>query len=432
MTLKLLILTSLLLASCSGMQFNMPISFTGNEIGRSGGVEQDTTKTITNTQTTKALQEKMDAVKNTVIKITPELKKEISKGESDAAKFMNNKPFIKKISNTGENEFYKKNPRIHTCRQELRYIAEQGWEMGLRFLIVECQRSKKRQKELVKKGASQTTKSMHNYSPSRAYDFVVLNIKTGKPMWSGGDALRQFAYTIGAFRAIAEISIGKFGWNVVFQSGADWKMTDSVYQPTSLRDWAHVALRDRKIKKVIMQEIWREFREGGGYYLVSNLGRVESKDRNRHPGRVLRQHINRRYYGVPISVNGRKRNIHVHRLVAKAFCPGYKNGLHVNHKDLNPLNNKWTNLEWVTPQENVAHTWKHKRKQMLAIAMKGSLKARIVSAKVLSKKCQCIETGINYKSTTDASNKTGIYRSGISRACQGTRKSAGGFTWRYV
>jgi len=46
----------------------------------------------------------------------------------------------------------------------------------------------------------------------------------------------------------------------------------------------------------------------------------------------------------------------VHRCVARCFVEGEtKDKCHVNHKDMNRINNHYLNLEWVTPAENNTH-----------------------------------------------------------------------------
>ncbi len=46
-------------------------------------------------------------------------------------------------------------------------------------------------------------------------------------------------------------------------------------------------------------------------------------------------------------------------------------------------------------------------------------------------KIQCIETGSIYENCIEAQRETGVNASNINRACNGTRKSAGNFHWKY-
>lgn len=61
------------------------------------------------------------------------------------------------------------------------------------------------------------------------------------------------------------------------------------------------------------------------------------------------------YRKVEIMNRGVTSRYYVHRLVAYEYCDGYAHGLVVNHKDGNPSNNHYTNLEWVTQKQNVRH-----------------------------------------------------------------------------
>ena len=58
-------------------------------------------------------------------------------------------------------------------------------------------------------------------------------------------------------------------------------------------------------------------------------------------------------YKIPI--NGKKKAIGIHTLVAKVFLPNPENKTEVNHKNGDPRNNCVWNLEWVTHEENMLH-----------------------------------------------------------------------------
>ena len=109
-----------------------------------------------------------------------------------------------------------------------------------------------------------------------------------------------------------------------------------------------------------MTEIWKDI-EGYEGYQVSNLGRVRSVDRTRicgknerrYKGRILKEHFMPNGYLEACFPGGK--SIYIHRAVAFAFVPGYFEGAQVNHIDENRHNNRWDNLEWVTPKQNINH-----------------------------------------------------------------------------
>ena len=159
-------------------------------------------------------------------------------------------------------------------------------------------------------------------------------------------------------------------------------------------------------------EIWKSIEETNGRYEVSNMGKV----RNTRTGKVLKPYVTRKgYHRVDLYPSPHKyTHVLIHRLVAKYFCAGYKDGLYVNHIDGNKSNNVYTNLEWVTALENVEHSFKEK--------LHHNPRTPVV----------CIDTVKMYPSTREASRNTGIPHGNISRACKGKYKTAGGYTWRYT
>jgi hypothetical protein len=118
-------------------------------------------------------------------------------------------------------------------------------------------------------------------------------------------------------------------------------------------------------------ERWRPVVGYEGFYEVSDLGRVRSlphwrrskaNSRSFHAGRLLRLPIaSGGYPQAHLSMDGRTRCIHVHRLVAAAFIGGCPDGQLVRHLDGDPANNVLANLSYGTPHENQLDKVRHGR-----------------------------------------------------------------------
>lgn len=112
-----------------------------------------------------------------------------------------------------------------------------------------------------------------------------------------------------------------------------------------------------------MNEIWQKCPLDERYQ-VSNLGNVKGVR-----GKILKPFFGGKYLYVSL---GRKKKYLVHRLVLQTFNPVENmDKLQVNHKDGDTTNNKLSNLEWVTPSENIKHSYEVlKRKPAYVNAVK--------------------------------------------------------------
>lgn len=118
-----------------------------------------------------------------------------------------------------------------------------------------------------------------------------------------------------------------------------------------------------------MIEKWKDIKGFESAYMVSNTGRIKSKDRTIESGRgwnvtrkskVIKLSINKAtgYYMINLNCRGKKYPKLIHRLVAQAFIPNKLSKETVNHKDGNKLNNHVSNLEWATRSEQNIHASK--------------------------------------------------------------------------
>lgn len=118
-----------------------------------------------------------------------------------------------------------------------------------------------------------------------------------------------------------------------------------------------------------MKEIWKPVLGFEEYFEISNLGNLRRIKINQNiygkgkktikVNRKIKATMDRGYYKVALSINGKRYLKYIHRLVAEAFIPNPNNYKEVNHIDSNPSNNCVDNLEWCNRKYNINYMLKH-------------------------------------------------------------------------
>lgn len=168
-------------------------------------------------------------------------------------------------------------------------------------------------------------------------------------------------------------------------------------------------------------EIYRDIEGYSGLYQVSNLGNVKSLDMvvpskngstQIRKGRVLKpSKAHNGYLHIMLCKDGNRYTHTIHRLVAETFLPNPDNLPQVNHRDENKENNTVDNLEYCTAKYNINYGTAIER---------------------LSKKVLCVETGVIYPSIIEVNRQLGYDCGHISACCNGKRKSAYKYHWKYA
>jgi hypothetical protein len=105
--------------------------------------------------------------------------------------------------------------------------------------------------------------------------------------------------------------------------------------------------------EIIITEEWRSI-SGQLNYQVSNIGRVRNES-----GHIRKPRKDEDGYIIlRLSLNGKKTDYRVNRLVALEFIPNPNNKPTVDHIDRVKTNNNIGNLRWATQPENEANTSK--------------------------------------------------------------------------
>ena len=170
-----------------------------------------------------------------------------------------------------------------------------------------------------------------------------------------------------------------------------------------------------------MEEIWKDIPGYEGLYQVSNIGRLRSMNYKKTGViKLLKMHAdNDGYIHIKLNKNGKRQSYLVSRIVYEAFKGPIPDGMEVNHIDENKTNNTLENLNLLTHRDNV--NWGTHNERM---------------GKTLSKWVVKLTTNDEilhfYQSTVEAGKVTGVKSSNISNCCNGKKKTAGGFKWKYA
>lgn len=89
-------------------------------------------------------------------------------------------------------------------------------------------------------------------------------------------------------------------------------------------------------------------------YKISELGEVVNLTTGKNVATPRHKHG---YLCVRLWHNNKTRLLKIYRLLAIHFIPNTENKREVNHKDGDRMNHSLHNLEWVTPSENMKHSF---------------------------------------------------------------------------
>ncbi|MGQ1784208.1 MULTISPECIES: NUMOD4 domain-containing protein [unclassified Saccharicrinis] len=106
-------------------------------------------------------------------------------------------------------------------------------------------------------------------------------------------------------------------------------------------------------------EEWRVIPNTDDRYQVSNYGRIKSFCYNSVEGKIVKSGNIKGYKSINLRVDGQKKTLLVHKLVAELFIPiDDATRTVVIHRDWNKLNNHVNNLQWLSREESFSRSQK--------------------------------------------------------------------------
>jgi hypothetical protein len=173
-------------------------------------------------------------------------------------------------------------------------------------------------------------------------------------------------------------------------------------------------------------EIFKDIEGYEGLYQVSNLGNVKSYHKYKE-GKILSPGLKTEGYKYVHLHSGK--NFYIHRLVAQAFLPNPLNKPQVNHINGIKADNRLDNIEWATSSENRIHAYKTGlQKGHPTNQKKGADNPRSTPVVQLNLNGEFIQ---NYAGVCEVARQIGGHQGNIAACCNGKRKTAYGYKWKY-
>lgn len=187
-------------------------------------------------------------------------------------------------------------------------------------------------------------------------------------------------------------------------------------------------------------EVWKDVPDFEGLYLVSNMGRIKSLDRDTKyqrrkdsvaifrsfKGQIIKASKYGEYLICHLKRNRTQKAVKYHRVVCSVFHPNPNNLPEVNHINEIKTDNRADNLEWCTRRYNATWGTAVERLRTALINNKGN--SVVVYQFTLNG-----DFVAKYPSANEAGRVTGIEPVNILSVCNNKKSSsAGGYLWSYT